>query len=341
MAKRDRQELLASIATMIADYRRGDIPEPNANHVERWIDQFDEDVQLPLMRELSHTLVSSFFAHHIRHDGLAGADPCRFWREAHLLNIQQQGRSQSEIRDLFGRALEEQCGIESLDDCGSANGAFIYLDDVLFTGSRIGNDLAAWIVADAPTNATVHILVIATHRFGEWKCSERLKNEAAKANRRIAFNIWAALRLENRVHYQSSSEVLWPAVIPDDDALKAYVAEEQRFPFKPRMPGGKLEHDLFSSEAGRQLLEREFLLAGMRIRSFCRDPSRSLRPLGFSPFGLGFGSTIVTYRNCPNNAPLALWWGNPDAPKHHPFSKWYPLLPRSTYGQEDEFNDAF
>ena len=38
---------------------------------------------------------------------------------------------------------------------------------------------------------------------------------------------------------------------------------------------------------------------------------------------LGFGSLIVTYRNCPNNAPLALWV---DAP-------WYPLFPRTTNTQ--------
>jgi hypothetical protein len=35
---------------------------------------------------------------------------------------------------------------------------------------------------------------------------------------------------------------------------------------------------------------------------------------------LGFGSLIVTYRNCPNNAPLALWVDHP----------WYPLFPRTT-----------
>jgi hypothetical protein len=35
---------------------------------------------------------------------------------------------------------------------------------------------------------------------------------------------------------------------------------------------------------------------------------------------LGFGSLIVTFRNCPNNTPLALWAGDP----------WYPLFPRIT-----------
>jgi len=125
--------------------------------------------------------------------------------------------------------------------------------------------------------------------------------------------------VENRNHYRNESEVLWPAAIPDDADLKAYMADERKFPFKPRAPGGTLENPIFSSEQGRQVIEREFLLAGMRIRGFSQNPSRALRPLGFSPFGLGFGSMIVTYRNCPNNSPLALWAGDP----------WYALLPRA------------
>ena len=109
------------------------------------------------------------------------------------------------------------------------------------------------------------------------------------------------------------------------------MAEEKKFPFEPRETGGRVAHTVFSSEENRQLLERELLLAGMHIRSLSQNPSPALRPLGFSPFGLGFGSTIVTYRNCPNNAPLALWWGDPQAAPAHPFARWYPLVQRRTY----------
>ena len=115
------------------------------------------------------------------------------------------------------------------------------------------------------------------------------------------------------------------------------MAKEKKFPFIPREPGGKLEHELFSSEEGRQLLEREFLLAGVKILSKCKNPGPSLRPLGFSPFGLGFGSLIVTFRNCPNNCPLALWWGDPEADETSPLNKWYPLFPRKTYEEEIDF----
>ena len=345
-----RDKLLESIAEQIADYREGEVTRPTAGHVDRWIRQFDCDVQDPLLQEVAHMLratyftkkdVASFFRRQIKHQELAGQDPCAFWRSAQILDIQQQGNSQTEIRELFGKALSAECPAVSMDQCGAAGGAFIYLDDVLFSGSRIGGDLAQWIKTDAPANGTVEILCIAAYLFGEWKCSERLREEAKAAGKQLRFRIWAALRLENRLKYHATSEVLWPAVIPNDATLKAYMAGEKKFPFKLRTPNGKLEHALFTSEEGRQLVERELLMAGMRIRSFCQNPSRALRPLGFSPFGLGFGSTIVTYRNCPNNAPLALWWGDPEAPQSHPFSKWYPLVPRKTYGQADEFDGFF
>lgn len=342
----ERTDLLTSIATTIQDYRAGELAKPTSNHVERWIQQFDTVVQLPMLRELNHVLdktyftkasVSSFFSDLITHQQLAGEDPCAFWSGSHILDIQQNGHSQSEIRALFDEALMERCGLK-IDDCGNPDGAFIYLDDVLFSGGRIGDDLESWITEEAPAKATVHAIVIVAHRFGEWKCTNRVRAAAENAGKVIDFRFWAALRIENRNYHRNKSEVLWPTAIPDDADLKAYMAEEQKFPFVARHPGQIFEHGVFSTEQGRQLLERELLIAGMRIRSFSQNPNRALRPLGFSPFGLGFGSMIVTYRNCPNNTPLALWWGDPNAHPDHPFSKWYPLLPRKTYAQEIDFD---
>ena len=75
----------------------------------------------------------------------------------------------------------------------------------------------------------------------------------------------------------------------------------------------------FSSEEGRDVLEQELLVAGAKIRDLCPQLNKYQRPLGNMILEtLGFGSTIVTFRNCPNNAPLAFWAGNP----------WYPLFER-------------
>ncbi len=340
----ERQKLLESIAATTADYRKGELAAPTPAHVDRWVRQFDESVQLPMLGELDHVLkqtyfskdiISQWFSRQIQHEGLAGKSPCDFWNSANFLSIQKNGRSQAEILALFSESLSNQCGI-SVGDCGAEGDVFVYLDDVLFSGGRVGADLKSWVVDSAPRAATVHVLVIATHRLGEWQCTEGLKKVATKVGKKIEFKVWAAFRLENRLKYRNQSEVLWPAAIPDDDRLNAYLAEQKKFPFQPRVPGDKTEHEIFSSEGGRQIMEQELLLAGIRIRAGCADPKPSMRPLGFSAFGLGFGSTVVTYRNCPNNCPLALWWGDPDATSG-PFH-WYPFFSRKTYAQSFDFD---
>jgi hypothetical protein len=93
--------------------------------------------------------------------------------------------------------------------------------------------------------------------------------------------------------------------------------------YKPvfRTPGNVGENKFFSCEDGRHLLEQEFLKAGAKIRSLCPHLNKYQRPLGNMVLEtLGFGSLFVTFRNCPNNCPLAFWAGDP----------WYPLFPRKT-----------
>ena len=335
-----RSDLLASIAATIRDFREGELPQPTSEHVDRWVCQFGTEVQVPLLREIDHVfrhsyfskeLVRRFFANLIETSKLVGNNAQAFWRAAQLLDIQQQGSSQNEILQVFREELDTKYGAFGLERREQSD-TFVYLDDVLFTGARVGNDLSAWIEGPAPLTARVEVVVMASHRFGEWKSTQRLQKKARETNKRIKFRFWAAHRVENRLSHRANSEVLWPTTLPADDALGRYMAQESKFPFQPRMAGGKPEWTVFSSEEGRQLLERELLLAGMRIRSFSQQPSAALRPLGFGPFGLGFGSLIATYRNCPNTTPLALWWGDPTASRSHPFSCWYPLLQRRTYG---------
>ena len=54
------------------------------------------------------------------------------------------------------------------------------------------------------------------------------------------------------------------------------------------------------------------------------------KPLGISSFpGFGFGALLFSYRNCPNNTPLAFWWGDWNGN-----STWYPLFQRKTYQKQ-------
>lgn len=325
MAERD--DLLASIAATISDYREGDLAAPTPAHVDRWVNQFDAAVQLPILREMDHVLKQTYFSRKGTRDFLAGLfqteklvgdDPCAFWKGVKFLDIQGGGASQKEMLALFGAFLEKKCGF-NIDGCGTGADTFVYLDDAIFSGGRVSHDLVDWVKGKAPNKATVHVIVIATHQSSYYNRNK--VGEAIRASgKSIDVRWWRSVELEDRKKYTDTSDVLRPVSIPGEPNVQAYVAA-LRYPPQLRNAGQVGALSIFSSDAGRQLLEQEFLKAGVRIRGMCPNLNQYQRPLGNMVLdALGFGSLIVTFRNCPNNAPLALWAGDP----------WYPLFPRTT-----------
>ncbi|MER8694596.1 hypothetical protein NKI77_19020 [Mesorhizobium opportunistum] len=326
MPERDR--LLQSIAATVADYRLGELASPSPQHVDQWIQQFPVLVQQPILTELEHVLAKTYFTKAkvlaflsslVTNAKLAGADPCSFWRGVKFLKIQGGGNSQSEMLQLFSEALYGHCGF-TVDQCGENPTAYLYLDDVIFSGGRIRTDLTAWINQTAPATATVHVVTIGEHSLGTWYANKEIRSAATAANKTLQIKWWRAVEIENRRSHTDVSDVLRPTVIPNDAATQAYV-ENLGYPPVLRTPGSVGGRHFFSSEQGRSLLEQEFLKVGVYIRSICPNLGVYQRPLGNMVLKTtGFGSMIVTFRNCPNNAPLALWAGNP----------WYPLFRRKT-----------
>lgn len=141
------------------------------------------------------------------------------------------------------------------------------------------------------------------------------------------------LELEDRKRYVNSADVLRPRGIPQDPEVMEYATQvSTNHPFILGTADGIGVNKLYSSEEGRGLLKQEFLRAGVRIRKMRPYLSEYQRPLGNIVLkSLGFGSMIVTFRNCPNNAPLALWAGDP----------WYPLFPRKVNRKAINCDAAF
>ncbi|MCW9054889.1 MAG: hypothetical protein OQJ98_02855 [Candidatus Pacebacteria bacterium] len=331
-AMAERDDLLASIAATTADYREGDLAAPTPAHVEKWVNQFDAAVQVPILREMDHVLKKTYFSRQrtvgflaglFQTEKLVGPDPCAFWKNVKFLNIQKGGASQTQMLALFSKILKTKCGFEAAA-CGSNPSVYVYIDDATFTGNRVKQDLESWVIKDAPNSATVHVILIALHSgaryYAEHHHKGNILKSASDAGKNIDFHWWCAEELENQKAHTNTSDVLRPVRIPDDKTVQEYV---DSMTHKPHLRtaghvGGK---GLFTSDEGRQLLEDEFLKAGTRIRKACPNLNKYQRPLGNMLLEtLGFGSLIVTFRNCPNNAPLALWAGDP----------WYPLFPRVT-----------
>ena len=318
--------LRAALAAMISDYRAGEIPTLDAAHVDRWVSQFPAAVRDPILSELLHVFgwtyfsqakVQTFIDSIVVNAKFAGANPCEFWQGVNVLSLQTAGHSQKDMLTLLGDSLQRQCGL-AMGLCGASPHTYLYLDDALFSGGRIRSDIIKWINEAAPITSNLTVLIIASHKYGEWD-AERKIQEAAKAVGKTINVSWRRCALfENRKSYMRDSDILCPTAIPTSPAAGAYVAGLGQQPVI-RAIGGKSPIGIFSGETGRHLLEQEFLAAGVRVRNMCPHFDKYMRPLGRMMFeSLGFGSTIVTYRNCPNNAPLVFWAGDP----------WYPLFPR-------------
>lgn len=321
-------KLLSETASLIAEYRQGEINRLDAAHVERWLAQFDEDQREPLLIEMNHVLAKTYISKKATEGflrnlasskNLTGDNPTNFWANARFLNLQTRGGSQGEFLSLFAGPLKEITGLE-LEKCGQTPAVYIYLDDGMFTGMTLIGDLTKWIQGDAPEQATIHVIVIAGHASGKYYAETSLQKVAAAAGKKITLSWWALLHLEDRKFKTDTSDVLRPTALPDDDRAKAYAAT-LKYPPVFRKPGSVGDLKIFSSEAGRNLLEQQLLIKGAYIREIAPNLNKFARPLGDMVLEtLGFGSTFVTYRNCPNNAPLAFWAGHP----------WYPLFPRKT-----------
>lgn len=332
----EMDDLLEQVATTIRTYRVGQVDAPTPNHVGRWLSQFTPDKQLPLLREFNHVVKKAFFTKEwivgfletlSENQKLAGADPANYWAAANILSIQQVGQSQREMVALLGEALRRRYGL-NVATCGVPGGDFIYLDDGIFSGSRAISDLGEWIRNHAPVVAKLRIIVVALHAGGYYWVKGKLEDIARVAGKQVSIDFWRAGVVENRKAYKDTSNVLWPSVVPNAPEVEANVAAlaASRFPLQLRNPGPVQWP--FSSEEGRQILESEFWIAGARIKAKIVEDKEYFRPLGFGSFGAGFGTMLVTYRNCPNNAPLALWWG--DGGVSTPALNWYPLFKRRT-----------
>jgi hypothetical protein len=334
----ERQKLCESVAETIKTYREGEIEQRTAEHVDRWLSQFTPENQLEFLREFDHVIGKTFatkddFSKYLDmllvEPKLVGSSASTFWRNVTLLDIQKRGFSQDEMIQLLQQRSMEHFGVEASTHPDGEE--YIYLDDFIFTGGRVKQDLADWVGSKAPASGSLHVIVIARHN-GSYQLEEYIQGLFEASGKKFDVKVWCYkhLKIENRNRYRAQSNILWPTSISDEPEIAAFAGGLQdKYPFSPRTPNSIVAWP-FSTESGRQIVEKEFLLAGIKIINRCDNVTAKMKPLGFSFWGLGFGALITSYRNCPNNCPLAMWWGNETATSGA--LSWFPLLPRDGYG---------
>ena len=117
-----------------------------------------------------------------------------------------------------------------------------------------------------PSEANIHVVVLALHTSGEYLLGKRLDKTIEESGKSVKLHYWRALTIENRKYYRNNSGVLWPIEIPEDEATKEYRLIAPQISNWGVSRGWWKARSVFFSEGGRQLLEREFFIAGVKIR---------------------------------------------------------------------------
>lgn len=319
----ERSILIQQLISIVGDYKAGKIAPFDEAHVSKWLDQFPTESQLPLLSELNYVLnrtylrkseISNFFKDQLITPNILSG----IFLNTSLLDIQGGGNSQRDCIEMFNADLH--MATSKTAEINSSNAEhYLYLDDVIFSGQRMRTDITNWLFSSAPSKCSLYIVTHTMHRLSLWFSENFINDKITASGKKISIKFIYKELIEDRLFYTYSSDVLRPVANNWNGSIMNYINGLTKPPTY-RQPGSIGGKGFFSSDNRRQLLENEFLAAGARIREICQHFSINHRPLGFMKLeSLGFGTMIVSYRNCPNNAPLALWAGDP----------WYPLFPRS------------
>jgi len=343
----DREQLLQSISIRTADYRAGEIPAITPEYVNAWIRQFEqfgfnEQHQLTILHEIDRVLsrfyiikvrAIAFWQNMIQSQAFFGPDPRAGVAATKFLRIQRKGNSQNELLDLIAEAVQQQYGLR-LDDCGVQPNKYIYVDDCIYSGNTIAHDLEEWL-PEAVERVPLSTFTFGSHSIGVYRL-QKVRNRFMREKGISIQHISATnLQFKNNFPWDGNvSDCYWPRELALSDDALAYVEELKHrrqglFPgprlFRPN--GNPHEEKIFSSVDARDMIEHAFLRAGLHIMSLPQNPNRNMRPMGYEYLeSLGFGALPIFYRNISNNAPLALWWGDPN--EGYPLNQWQPLFLR-------------
>ncbi|HDU8563518.1 hypothetical protein Q4R40_16385 [Morganella morganii] len=329
------RDLMEQIAAKLNDYRNPPQGGMSLDHVNRWINQFELNDRRFVLEETNRLMGIRYFSEsdYRRVVSSIAADEQNenLFQTAAFLDIQNQGTSQSEFLDL----LRENC-VEEFDVVTrtsqrqrvSSFREFIYVDDVSFSGAKAINDLIWFVDNFELQNITILVYFLGRHTYSTWKIKDHLEQRFADRNILVGVGGHEFACVENQRRNSSNSEVLWPKAqsvsIPEWADGQAHYLGTYR--------NGYTANTFFPDEQRRDRFEAILTEIGFYILGHSQNPSEVIKPLGFSTFnGVGFGGTIFTYRNCPNNTPLAYWWGTYLRTGNRALDCWYPLMKRSVY----------
>ncbi len=340
-------EFLERIVSRLIDYRHGEIPPFHVSHVARWIGQFVLEDRLTILAETDRMLEQRYVSRDemtrsirqlLKHS-LAGL-PSEQIEHVQLLQITRKGKggSQGSLAEIMRQVGLEEYGCDFIQPRQTPH-TFLYIDDCLFTGNTVLNDLRAWLTTLESTSSIKRLCLLfhTIHSGGQYYVNSKIETDPSLGKIKDKTQIQFVRTISNSRSSRDDTlfkdqpyDCFWSEQ-PQNPSIElqrliAKLPPEARL-YRPAIR--MTRSVLFSTPQSRTIVERNFLEKGAFIMAQPSTVQSSMRPLGFEKLGsLGFGAMYVTYRNISNNCPLVLWWGDPNAPTNHPFRTWYPLIPR-------------
>ncbi|HDS6887226.1 TPA: hypothetical protein QH084_003128 [Morganella morganii subsp. morganii] len=330
-------DLMGQIAAKLNDYRNPPQGGMSLDHVKQWINQFELNDRRFVLEETDRLMGIGYFSEsdYRRVISSIATDEQNesLFQTAAFLDIQNQGTSQSEFLDLLREDCAEEFDIMtrmSPRQRVSSFREFIYVDDVSFSGAKAINDLTWFIDNFELQHIKILVYFLGGHTYSTWKIKDQLERRFADRNISVVVGGGDFVFVENQLRNSSSSEVLWPKA--QSVSIPKWANGQTHYSGTYR--NGYTANTFFPDEQRRDRFEAILTKIGFDILGHSQNPSDVIKPLGFSTFnGVGFGGTIFTFRNCPNNTPLAYWWGTYLQTGNRALDCWYPLMKRNVYNR--------
>lgn len=356
------------IANIIKNYRSEESIRFNKEHVHKWVSQFEPESQEIILLETLHIFkkyyfnknqIKEFFVDVLNYLLKKYKFRCleELLENTYFINIQEQGKSQSNFLNLLYELLKEKYDINVKKSEINNQKLFIYVDDGLYTGSTIRKDMKQ-CSKFIQSGVKIEIFYLFSYENGLDYSKKEINKFYRHTNVNIEFNSYIKLHndkeikkiSDNAITYDSDFQCLWPSF----ELCKLPIVEQyiqklneingkkipciHRFSTYNQFPINYTK-GIFSSIYNRNVVEKEFLLKGISIIQNLKN-HKGLYPLGYNnAISLGFGSFCATDFNISNTCPVVLWWGNVNK-TGDALDCWYPLLPRKINSNET-FNKAF
>ena len=355
-----RSELLQGIANIIGNYRSGELPRSlDKDHVDKWARQFSKESQEIILTETLHVLKNWYFTNdkvdevvdrfiEFLREKYALASTNDVIASTAFLSNQAAGNSQKIILSRLSERVQERYGTILVTEPTSNTQHYVYMDDGLYTGRRAQTDLNDCLLR-IPKNGQLDVLYIVASNYSTAYTKDELENALKRKNVTLSIYRWKEIQNDKIIkftpkggEYDTTHHCLWPTISLANmsevagfcDYLKSLGNKTEMFMYRD-VPWLN-DKGVFSSLGSRNIVEKEFLLNGIRLHQI--SSKTCLYPLGFNRWpSFGFGSFCAFDMNISNTCPLVLWRGSIET-TGKVLDEWYPLLPRRINEKELPIN---